>query len=109
MSSALLVLTVAVLYLASVHSFDEYLLSTRHLPRKCPGCWGRGQSIPVTGSVALHTEKCWRATAHRGCLANKLQNPAVEMAAITALLQQKTCFARQPRHKSHARFSFKLP
>ena len=43
LSSGLLVLTAPVLYLSSIHSLDKYLLSTRHLPRKCPGCWGRGQ------------------------------------------------------------------
>lgn len=51
----------------------------------------------------------WYATAHRECFANKLQKPAVEMAAVTVLLQQKLCFPMKPSHKRHAESPFKLP
>lgn len=44
-----------------------------------------------------------------GCLANKLRKPAVEMAAVTVLLQQKMCFPMKSLHKRHAEFPFKLP
>lgn len=48
-------------------------------------------------------------TGLSGCFANKLQTPAVAMAAVSALLQQKMWFVMKSLHKRHAAFPFSLP